>query len=170
MKNIVPSWTLRTLYHAYVQSVLEYGIVIWGTMCDKLDLKTIFTKQKKAIRIIDGASYNAHTLPIFHKYNILKLEDIIKLHLVKLAFLYAKNDLPEQVMNLFNSNAMLHDYDTRSKNQANVAKHKTALFNKSFLTKAPSLFRILPQSIKNACSIRSFTKQYQKAQINTYKL
>ena len=38
--------------------------------------------QKKAIRAINSAGYNAHTEPLFKLYNLLKVEDIYKFRLL----------------------------------------------------------------------------------------
>ena len=38
--------------------------------------------QKKAIRAINSAGYNAHTEPLFKLYNLLKVEDIYKFRLI----------------------------------------------------------------------------------------
>ena len=38
--------------------------------------KKIFKLQKKAIRIISLAKYNAHTEPLFKTLNLLKMNDI----------------------------------------------------------------------------------------------
>ena len=59
---------------------LNYGILVCGH-----NLNRLLMVQKRAVRII---SYIAHTEPIFKKLNLLKLEDIFKLHQLKF---YCKN-------------------------------------------------------------------------------
>ena len=55
------------------------SILSWGA-----DSNTIFILQKKAVRAIASAGYNAHTEPFFKLYNLLKIEDIYKFRLLVL--------------------------------------------------------------------------------------
>ena len=49
---------------------MSYGILIWGLAKTSLTQK-VFRLQKKAIRIIEKAEYQAHTDPIFKRQTIL---------------------------------------------------------------------------------------------------
>ena len=60
LKHLLPRYILLTLYKSLVMPHLLYGIHLWGSKYKKLE-----KLQKRAIRIIKGASYNAHTEPIF---------------------------------------------------------------------------------------------------------
>ena len=79
-------------------------------MCSKKALKKLKVMQNKAIRIIDNATYNATTNPLFKKCGILNLQDMIGMELVKFAHSLSCTDLPESVCNLFKSNAQTHNY------------------------------------------------------------
>ena len=48
---------------------INYGILTWG-----YEPESILKLQKKAVRIITLAKYNAHTEPIFKKLSILKIQ------------------------------------------------------------------------------------------------
>ena len=78
-KHFAPIKILTTLYYSMVYPYLIYGITQWGTT-----FRTHFNKlnimQKKIMRAIVGAKYNAYTSDIFHHLRIVKLEDIHKLH------------------------------------------------------------------------------------------
>jgi len=129
---------MRTLYYAYFHSHINYGLSIWGSMCYKRDLNRVKIQQKKAVRTVGNAKFNAHTDPLFKKYNILKIDD------------------------LFNTGTDFHQYNTRNKNNPVVAKHKSSVYNKSFLCRCPSLFTNLTDDLKNCKTIKSFTKKYRK--------
>ena len=51
---------LLTLYYALMYPYLDYGITLWVSTHNSY-IKTLFVKQKKAIRIITGAKYSEHT-------------------------------------------------------------------------------------------------------------
>ncbi len=68
-----------------VQTYLSYGIILWGSANQGQLHKTV-KLQKKAIQIVSGATYNAHTLPLFRDNNILTLTDMYKTEVLK--FMY----------------------------------------------------------------------------------
>ena len=62
-KSLLNDRALRTLYFAIFHSHLLYCANIIGC-ASKSDIKKISILQKKAIRLISGSNYNAHTKPI----------------------------------------------------------------------------------------------------------
>ncbi len=66
---------------------LSYGVLAWGNAAQKyLNCTTIL--QKRAIRIIHQATYNAHTEPLFKKANVLKLVDLYEYEAAQFMFKY----------------------------------------------------------------------------------
>ena len=49
-----------------------------------------------------------HTDPVFKKLRIMKIEDLIKFELCKLAYQVKENLLPKPILDLFNVNKKLH--------------------------------------------------------------
>ena len=69
--------TIKSIYYAIFHSHLSYVCTAWG---QNLNPKHhINLLKKKAMRIISFARYNAHTLPVFAKLNIIKFSDLISL-------------------------------------------------------------------------------------------
>ena len=66
-----PIKILLAIYNALALPYINHFILSWGT-----DSNTIFILQKKAVRTIASAGYNAHTESFFKLYNLLKIEDI----------------------------------------------------------------------------------------------
>ena len=168
LKNCVPHWSIRNLYYSYVQSVIQYGILLWGPMAKKSSLKRIGIQQKKIIRIIGDAKYNASTSPIFKKFRILKLDDLIDLNLAKLAYNFSRHDLPLPILSLFNANTFSHRYFTRYALQPMIEKHRTTTYNKSFLCRSPALLHSLSKDIVNSESITSFTHKFSNFRFDQY--
>ena len=81
-KNYIPSEELKTLYHAHINSHLNYGLFLWGPMMRSSEKNQLYKLQKQCIRLITHSNYNAHCHPLFKKTQILKL-DMIKLELMK---------------------------------------------------------------------------------------
>ena len=49
--------------------IINYCLLSWGS---DIAVKSICMLQKRAIRAISSAGYNAHTEPLFKFYNVLK--------------------------------------------------------------------------------------------------
>ena len=64
IRHLLPISTRLTFYYANINSHLIYALPIWGANY-KCKLKAIVLAQKRAIRLIDGASYLAHTNSIY---------------------------------------------------------------------------------------------------------
>ena len=75
-KNLLSKKALKSLYFALVHPHLLYCINIY-TCTAKSNLKRLITLQKKAIRTINHAPSNAHTLPLFTNAKILPLEKLM---------------------------------------------------------------------------------------------
>ena len=99
IKKFVPKACLKNIYQSLIHSHLNYGIILWG-----FDLNKLRIIQKKAVRILSQAHYLAHTEPLFKKENILKIDDIFKMHSYKLYFNFMNNTLPSSIERLFQLN------------------------------------------------------------------
>ena len=60
-----------------------------------------------------GASYNAHTAPLFKQLTILKLSDLYRLYVSKYMFAFINNSLPCNLLKIFTLAQDTHDHDTR---------------------------------------------------------
>jgi hypothetical protein len=60
--------TLKSIYFAYFHSIIQYGIIFWGNSSNS---RTIFTLQKKIIRIMVGAHPRTPCRNLFKKLEIL---------------------------------------------------------------------------------------------------
>jgi hypothetical protein len=77
VKNILPVDALKSVYFALFHSHLLYCPTVISCSSNT-NLDKIVKIQKKAIRIISHANYNAHTAPLFTKHNIMPYMSIIK--------------------------------------------------------------------------------------------
>ena len=70
--------------------------------------------QRKCVRILTFAPFNAHTNQIFIDLKILKVREVIKLNQLKLTYNFLNNNLPADLMTLFQRSS-----DVRSGMQTN---------------------------------------------------
>ena len=64
------------LFYSLIYPFLTYSLITWGNTYSN-SLKPLIVLQKKAIRIITFADFNAHTTPLFYKLGLLKFADLI---------------------------------------------------------------------------------------------
>ena len=89
-----------------IESRFRNGILLWG-----FESNRICKVPKKAIRVICGAKYNAHTEPLLKE---LKICDLFSLTCLSLYFKHNKGELPEYLQHFtFPRHADIHNYPTR---------------------------------------------------------
>ena len=89
LKHYLPVDILRTLYFSLINWNLNYSILVWGYPC-----QCLIKLQKKAICIISGSKYNAHTGPLLESLDIHTLENLLNLNALKFYYKYIKDTLP----------------------------------------------------------------------------
>ena len=136
---------LKQLYYAYFDSYLMYGLFIWYPLLIKQHQNSLYLLQKRIIRILTGANFHQHCMPLFKKESILTIPDNVKLQNCKLVFALDRDVCPMAIQNLFE--VRNHTCATRS-TKISLMKHKTDVVNKSFLCKPISDWQSLSNSIK----------------------
>ena len=112
LKGIVPDKTLRTIFHSFIQSHLNYCSSVWG-LGSKNSISKLFISQKKAIRAIDNKFNNyfynketgctpSHTKEIFNRHNILTVHNLIAKSFLVLMHKIYLNIVPPGIGELFN--------------------------------------------------------------------
>ena len=154
-KRFLSSSNLKLLYFSLVHTHLSYGTMIWGGTY-KTHIHKLEIIQKKAIRSIYKANYNAHTSPLFKKSNILKLCDIFNIQIGKLVFKCINQLSPPSLSDLFTRNADFHSYQTRNNNNPRALKPNALLVSQNFVIRAPAMWSTLPNKIKILKSLGAF--------------
>ena len=100
IKNLLPKRTLLSLYNTLILPYINYCNIAWGN-CSKTKLDNVLLLQKKAVRICTHSSFLAHTDPLFHQLNTLKIHEINDLQTAIFMFKYVKGVLPPIFRNFF---------------------------------------------------------------------
>ena len=93
VKHFIDKRALKTLYNSLVHSHFLYCIPIWSC-ASKSSFKKLELLQKKAIRTISLSKYNAHTVPIFKKIEILPIKEQAILSSLLIMYDYVHQKLP----------------------------------------------------------------------------
>ena len=92
---------VRSAYFAFFQSVMRYGLILWGSSSN---ISVILRIQKKAIRILTSSKLDEHCKPLFIQTKILT---VINLYIYDILS-EIKNNINE-----FNTRQNIHDHKTR---------------------------------------------------------
>ena len=124
IKRYIPRDILITIYNSLMACHIRYGILVWGKHAGR-----IFRIQKRAVRIICDAKYNAHTDRLFKTLRILKVDDVRNLHELKFYFRYCNGSLPSYFNNGFiNLNNAHHSYSTRHRDALMTPRFRHEFF------------------------------------------
>lgn len=143
LKHFLPMHIKRILYISLILPNLNYGILVWGFHCQKL-----VKLQKRAVRVVYSAKYNAHTDPIFKELNLLKIQDIF--HIMKLKFYhkFINKNLPENLLCLpFNVRENTRNYSLRSDNKLTLNRVNHAFAKNTLSFSIPYTINQLEENV-----------------------
>ena len=94
----------------------------------------------------------------------MKFDDIVRLEQCKLAYKIKNRLMPSPILELFNTlGKKTHRYNTRQKHLPNIKRHKSELYNKSFLCKSIAYYNTISNNIRNTPNLKEFTNMYKKS-------
>lgn len=131
----VPFATILTAYFALCQSVMSYGILVWGHAPYAC---RIFALQRKIIRIIAKADYRADCRPLFKNLKILTFPS---LYIVE-CLMYIKNT------NMV-KRGEIHTFNTRQQKLLCVPYHRLSRTREGPNYWSQKLFNSLPEDIRD---------------------
>ena len=161
LKDMLPTFVLKTLYHAHVSSILSYCTLVWSGAA-LTSLQPLVRLQKRIIRNITNSDFLAHTAPLFHHCKILNVDNVIKFALGSYFYSHFIHDLAP-----FQAN---HTHLTRHRLRLRPPQHHTSLFQRSFLVQAPMFWNTVvenyPPNILSSNNLKSFKKKLKSYLIN----
>ena len=168
LKHFLPSQILKIIYNSLVACHLKYGILVWGNRVDFL-LKL----QKRAVRLISNAGYNAHTEPLFRELKILKLMDERKLQELKFFYKFTHGNVPPFFQQGFISLSENNRYQTRNNQNLALPEFHHEFFRHSLRYTIVKTINDCPLQIREKIhthslnGLRDYTKNVLLSNYNT---
>lgn len=137
LRHITDRSTILTAYHAYVTSILRYGLILWG---NSVDVHKAFVTQKKCVRAIFGIPPYQTCKPLFKELKLLTLPSLYIFEICK----FVKNNL-----DLFHKARDV--YSRNKRNPDRLVLHfspRTALYMKNCLCMCIKIYNKIPENIK----------------------
>ena len=124
----------KRVYYAIFFSHLINGCNLWCLTSRNQNIARVERLQKKCVRIMTFAPFNAHTNPIFQDLELLKVQDVIKSQQLKLVFDFYQSCLPDDLMDLFQLTADVHTtnlvLNSADRNLLHLPPFKTMTYGK----------------------------------------
>jgi len=149
LRSCVDTNVLLSVYYAQIQSILCYGVMIWGY---NTHYRKILLLQKRAVRLICNVPYRTHCKPLFRKLRILTFPSLYLLF----SLCYTHNN-----KDLFMNNTMHHDHDTRNKNKLIIPQCRYSSSQKNYSYMAVKLYNALPSKLK-MCPLLHFKSKIKE--------
>ena len=117
-KHLFNEKTLRLIYHVHIQSHIDYGLILWGSMTTQDNLSRVQSVQNKCVEII---SRNKSTELNYENLKILKIKELIKMQEIKVGYRLINKLLPNKISQQLQrdpkkkSLLKKHTYNTRGK-------------------------------------------------------
>ena len=153
----MPFKVLKQLYYNLIYSYLNYNVCCYASTYES-HLTKLYLLQKKAIRIINNASFLEHTDPLFFSNGILKVQDIHKLNVG--LYMYENNTSVQFIRP--------HDYSTRGHDDLRPQSARLTLTQNSISVVGPNIWNSIPEEIRNSPSRNSFKFSYKKFLLSFY--
>ena len=154
IRDFVTKPILRTLYYAFIQPYIDYGLLNWGS-APKSYLEVLRKNLRKTIRIISFKGKYESTKDLFKNFKIL---DFDKNHEFKIeVFMYKldNNLLPSSISNMFKKLNNNKEIVTSGYLLPSIKTN----FGKRFITfKGVSTWKAIPKIIKGKSTIKVFSK------------
>jgi len=136
VKSFMSLDVLRTVYFAYVHSVIFYGIIFWG---NSLLSANIFKIKKRIIRIITNTGKRESCRQLFKQLQILPLPS---------HYIYSLLVFVNKNKELFMSNSEIHNINTQYKHNLHLPSTHLTLIQKEVLYSGSKIFSHLPLCIE----------------------
>lgn len=137
LTRIASRSTALTAYFAYIESVLRYGLIMWG---NSTEVEKAFIAQKKCVRAICGTAPDEPCKPLFKHLKILPLPCLYILEVSKFVKLNMK---------FFKQAKDIYPRNTRNSNRlVSVVIPKSVMFQRNCYWMCIQIYNKLPERIK----------------------
>ena len=167
LKHVLPKSIRIILYNSLILPHINYCLMIWGYQCNR-----IIKLQKKAIRIISVTKYNSHTEPLFKSLSVLKVEDLLKVQILRFYYKFIHKQLPAYLQSWpINQNTHIHNHFTRKHNKIHTFRTQHEFAKKCLKYNLPHIINNTPDILKDKVtthSLQGYISYAKKIIIKSY--
>ena len=163
-KNLLDPHSKKILYFAQFQSILSYGLLVWGNMINQTQMNKLSKLQETAVQLIEPKN---SVESIYKKHGILPVEKLLVLENYKVWYKFYHNLIPAKLKSIMTVDAdqksieKKHKYNTRHRKELNLPK-ADGLYKKTFFVKGLCEYSKLGNAVKAASSLGQFTRECKR--------
>ena len=158
MKNLLDKKHLKLLASAYIRSHIEYCSNLF-TICNKGTINPLTIMLKKAIRLITGNPYRAHTVPLFRQEDILPVPETIKYNALLFMHTFVYYNAPSSFNEIWRRIRDHVRYALRNPNDIYLLDVRLRSYDNHPLFFFPKLWNDLPFYLKDIRDIVEFKSE-----------
>ena len=145
------------IYFAFVYPLLWRGIEIYANTTIN-HLTTLITLNNKLLRISQQKATRTHNAELYRTYKTLPIQLLHKYQILIFMqkYVYHRSKLPSAFSTYFEENKLIHDYNTRQKDDFHIHTVQCEKGKRSIKIKGCKLWNNLPAEIKMIQSSSSF--------------
>ncbi len=167
IKNHVAPDNKMLLYHAYIYSKIQYGIEAYGR-ASATALKKIQIQQNKALKILFQNDYYTTTKQLHKELEVLLVNDINKLYILKFVYKQQNGLLPELFHDYFQKNNAIHQHNTRKQHKLHVEQPKDKFGKTRIKYQGEILWNDTADKICNSKTIKNFSHKLKNNILKQY--
>ena len=169
VRHLLPKMCLKSLYNAFIQCKIDYGVQIYGDASKKL-IKSTQIHQNRVLKILQHRNHLASTNTIHREFNVLKVSDQHEMKILKLMHLHTHNKtkLPEVLQNLFQTRTSAHRYPTRSSDDFILPKTVNRFGNRAITVKGPRFWNSQPRELKKITPQIGYLQALKEYKLESY--
>ena len=168
IKNFVHFQNKKKLYYAYAYSKISYGIEVYG-LAAKEHINKLQIQQNRVLKILYNKDFMTPTNTLHKELELLKVDDIFQLKILQFIHKHKNKKLPKIFVNLFITNANVHDHVTRFHQNIYVNDVRTENGKKSIKYYGAKVWNNLNLNTREISSPFLFKSTLRSAYINKYE-
>lgn len=159
----LPYHCLRSIYFAFINSHIAYGIEIYANTSKK-SLHKLHILNNKLLRILQKQPLLTPVSQLYSNFCILPINLLYKQKILELVHssLFHVNTLPDVYHNYFTVNRSVHSHDTRQRNDLHILYIKKSFGMRSVQHTGSVLWNTLSSMLKECMSKKTFKKKLKK--------
>ena len=148
---------LRMVYFAFVHSHLLYGIEVYANTTLN-HLSKIIVLNNKLLRILQHKTIRTHNVELYQNYFTLPVQLLHNYQILIFMhnYVHHRTKLPAVFSDYLAENKLIHNYNTRQKDDFHTHAVKTETGKRAIKYKGSTLWNNLPVDIKNIQSSHTF--------------
>ena len=154
LRRYLSKGVLRTLFYAFVQPHIDYGLLVWGSATPS-NLKPIKKNLQKAVRKILFKNHNQPTELLFHELKVLDFDKHKFLTISSFMWQLTYDNIPDTIKSSFSIRN--RDYGEHNL-KYHIPNINLELLKRNIVYQGPRIWNSLKNDIKIKMSIFSFKK------------